>query len=429
MPQKPPSMITESADCAWEPLSRREEVPCDRFKHAAVAYDGYVYIHGGRQDSVLGDFWRYSIALSRWEQLPSCRRAPDKLEGHSMVAHEGVLYVFGGMVDFGANRDNTPLWMYATDTRRWCEFKAQEGQENRPTNRKGHSAVVNQSAMFVYGGYFDIEGAVEEFWVYYFDTQKWSQLCPHTRGMGPGPRHGHSCVTHNAAMFLFGGLKNMAEQNDFWRFDFRRHNWSVIKTSFGPPKLVGHGSVIHQGCLWIVGGGLPSRTPAHNLWRYHFASCSWKKFSRVKQRVDCARVYHCVVAVGGRSTSGGRSSSLCSEHPEALGGDSSAEKLYSFLTLGSNKVSTLSACNLIEMKTFNERPAPTALCSCSFSTGADEQRLLTGYENESFTLLEEGYPQTAPSCGDPAEEEFFLMIGGKPLSRHCEISIGRVMMK
>ncbi|XP_077129396.1 leucine-zipper-like transcriptional regulator 1 homolog isoform X2 [Ranitomeya variabilis] len=421
-------MITESADCAWEPLSRREKVPCDRFKHAAVAYNGFVYVHGGRQDTVLGDFWRYSIALGRWEQLPSSRQAPDKLEGHSMVAHEGRLYVFGGMVDFGATREMTPLWMYGTETRRWSEVKASEGQENRPTNRKGHSAVVYQSAMFVYGGYFDIEGAVEEFWMIDFDSQKWSQLSPHTRGLGPGPRHGHSCVTHNAAMFLFGGLKNMSEQNDFWRFDFRRHIWSVIKTSSGPPKSVGHACVLHRGCLWIVGGGLPSRTPAHNLWKYDFASRSWKKISRVKQRVDCARMYHSVAAVDGAATSGRRASLLCGEYVEAPGPDSSVEKIYSFLTLGSSKVSTISKSNLIEMKTFAERPATPVLCSCSFSSGADEQRLMSGYENESFTLLEEECPPPARSCGDLAEE-VFLMIGGRPLSRHYEISVGRIMVE
>ncbi|KAG9469391.1 hypothetical protein GDO78_020603 [Eleutherodactylus coqui] len=369
-------------------------------------------------------------ALSRWEQLPSCQQAPDKLEEHSMVAHEGVLYVFGGEMDFGANRKNTPLWMYSIDTRRWCEFKAGKGEETRPVNRKGHSAVVYQSAMFVYGGYFDIEGAVEEFWVFYFDAQKWSQLSPHTRGVGPGPRHGHSCVTHNAAMFLFGGLKRMAEQNDFWKFDFWKHNWTIIKTSYGPPKSVGHGSVIYQDSLWIVGGGLPSRTPAHNLWKYHFASRSWKKISRVKQIVDCARMYHCAVAVGSCSTSGTGVSSLCREHLEVPSGDSSAEKLYSFLTSASSKVSPLSNSNsnAIEMKTFTERPASPVLCSCSFSSSADEQRLLTSYENESFTLLEEEYPQTPFSCAGPAaDEDVFLMIGGKPLSRQCEISICRIM--
>lgn len=61
MPEEPAGMITESADCAWEPLTRREKVPCDRFRHAAAAWNGFVYVHGGRQDSVLGDFWRYSI--------------------------------------------------------------------------------------------------------------------------------------------------------------------------------------------------------------------------------------------------------------------------------------------------------------------------------------------------------------------------------
>lgn len=147
--------------------------------------------------------------------------------------------------------------------------------------------------------------------------------------------------------------------------------------------------------------------------------------SRVKQRVDCARMYHCVVAVGGSA----RTSSLYSEHLEAPGADSSSEKLYSFLSLGSNKVTTISSSNLIEMKTFKQRPASPALCSCSFSSGADEQRLLSGYENESFTFPEED-PQTALSCGGPAEDEdVFLMIGGKPLSRHCEISIERIVVE
>ncbi|XP_075037239.1 kelch domain-containing protein 10-like [Mixophyes fleayi] len=417
-------MINGSADCAWEPLSRRERLPCDRFKHAAVLYNGFVYIHGGRQDYLLGDFWRYSIALGQWEQLPCSRQAPDKLEGHSMVAHEDVLYVFGGMVDFGANRQNTPLWMFDIGTRKWYELKSPEGQEPRPMNRKGHSAVVYQSGMFIYGGYFDIEGAVEEFWVFYFDTQKWSALSPRTRGLGPGPRHGHSSVTYNAALYLFGGLKNMAEQNDFWRFDFRRHNWSNIKTSSGPPKMVGHASVILRGCLWIVGGGLPSRTPTNNLWQYNFTARSWKKISRGMDGMDCAKMYHCVIAVGCKSAHHGGSMDTA---------ESDTEKHCSLHRWSSNKVAIMSNSELIEMKTFKERPVTPVLCSCSFSSTArtDERHLLASYENESFTYLEDemeaDYQQTDLQSETVAQgEEVLLVLGGKPLSRHCKLSMCQI---
>ncbi|KAM5152122.1 kelch domain-containing protein 3-like [Mantella aurantiaca] len=415
-------MINESAERAWEPLSRRERVPCDRFKHAAAAHNGFVYIHGGRQDSALGDFWRYNVALDQWEQLPSGRQSPEKLEGHSMVTYQDVLYVFGGMVDFGANRENTPLWMYTVDSRKWYEFRPPSHQESRPSNRKGHSAVVYRAAMFIYGGYFDIEGAVEEFWVFYFDTQKWSALSPRTRGLGPGPRHGHSSTTHNSAMYLFGGLKNMAEQNDFWRFDFRRHNWSNIKTSSGPPKLVGHASVIHQGCLWVVGGGLPSRSPTCNFWKYDFTSRSWKRISRGKELSDCAKMYHCVIPLGWRSDTGLDRNSE-SEQPN---------KLHSF---HSNKVATIPTSDLIEMKTLKEPPASPLFCSCSSPADHTEERhLLTAYENECFSFSGEethaDYCQT--DAGDrtlPPEENVFLVIGGKPLSRHCEISVSHIQLE
>ncbi|XP_063790063.1 ras guanine nucleotide exchange factor F-like isoform X2 [Pseudophryne corroboree] len=418
-------MINGSADCAWEPMSRRERFPCDRFKHAGVLYNGFVYIHGGRQDYLLGDFWRYNIAVGQWEQLPSSRQAPDKLEGHSMVAHEGVLYVFGGMVDFGANRQDTPLWMYGIETRKWYEFKPLEGQ-TRPTNRKGHSAVVYQSGMFIYGGYFDIEGAVEEFWVFYFDTQKWSALSPRTRGLGPGPRYGHSSVTYNAAMYLFGGLKNMAEQNDFWRFDFRRHNWSNIKTSSTPPRMVGHASVIHQGCLWIVGGGLPSRSPTNNLWKYHFTSRSWKKFSKGMEIVDCAKMYHCVIAMGCKSR-------IQSTFPGGSVDTPETDVHYSLQTWGANKVASITDSEIIEMKTFKERPVSPVLCSCSSKAQMDECHLLASYENESFTYhgeeTEADYQQTALECRTQAEsQDVLLVIGGKPLAKHCKISMCQIKM-
>ncbi len=37
---------------------------------------------------------------------------------------------------------------------------------------------------------------------------------------GPSPRHRHSAVLHENAMWIFGGMTDLQERSDFWRFDF-----------------------------------------------------------------------------------------------------------------------------------------------------------------------------------------------------------------
>ncbi|KAM4626186.1 kelch domain-containing protein 1-like isoform 1-T2 [Discoglossus pictus] len=423
-------MRKEHEDGVWEPLTQSDHTPCERFKHACVVYDGFIYIHGGRQDCSLGDFWKYNIACNEWEQLPCSRDGPETLEGHSMVAHKDVLYIFGGMIDSGSNEENTPLWLYDIDTGTWSESKAVEGKEARPTNRKGHSAVVYQDDMYIYGGYFDIKGAVEEFWVYSFGTEKWSALSPSTRGTGPGPRHGHSSVTYGSAMYLFGGLKLMAEQNDFWRFDLRRHNWSSIKTSSGPPKLVGHASVIHQNCLWIIGGGLPYRSPNSNLWRFHFHSRSWKKMSKGKDDGESAKMYHSAIGLPVQPLLGSSISHQALYHGTAYQEHKLSEthtgKPGSFRTRGTNKVGSIPNTEDIEMKSFKQFPSSPVFCSCSFNKidQMDEQQLLPGCENvdESFPYIG-GVEEDGEPSRRKVGQDVILIIGGKPFSKSCKISM------
>lgn len=45
-------------------------------------------------------------------------------------------------------------------------------QSLAPTNRKGHSAVVYNSSMYIYGGYLGIRGISQEFWSFHFGKFK-----------------------------------------------------------------------------------------------------------------------------------------------------------------------------------------------------------------------------------------------------------------
>ncbi|NXQ88637.1 GEFF factor, partial [Nyctibius grandis] len=221
-----------TARCAWKCAPQKQPSPCDRYKHACIICRGFVYLYGGRSTTSLGDFWRYNIVRNEWEMLDCSRDGPEELEEHSMVAYKGTLCIFGGMVDSAFTQAKTPLWMYDIDAARWtkcCNVPA-ETESSAPTNRKGHSAVVYQASMYIYGGYFGIRGISQEFWTFHFDTRKWLCVSSPSHNSGPGPRHGHSAVVYRSGMYLFGGLMGLSEQKDLWKWDFVSSSWSNIRT-------------------------------------------------------------------------------------------------------------------------------------------------------------------------------------------------------
>ncbi|NXE18065.1 GEFF factor, partial [Ardeotis kori] len=271
-------MKGKTAHCNWKSAPQNKPSPCDRYKHACVICRGFVYLYGGRNITSLRDFWRYNIGNNEWEMLDCSRDGPEELEEHSMVAYKGTLYIFGGMVDSAFTQGKTPLWIYDTDSARWteCCTVPAETESSAPTNRKGHSAVVYHSSMYIYGGCFGIRGISQEFWTFHFDTRRWLCVSCPSHNAGPGPRHGHSAVVYQTGMYLFGGLMGLSEQKDLWKWDFVSSSWSNIRTSQGPPPAVGHASVVFKDSMLIFGGGISNSSPNDDLWKYHFHTQTWK---------------------------------------------------------------------------------------------------------------------------------------------------------
>jgi len=49
----------------------------------------------------------------------------------------------------------------------WRKVRAQKGV-TVPRGRRGHTALVHQGAMLVYGGYQDLRGSSNELWGFHF---------------------------------------------------------------------------------------------------------------------------------------------------------------------------------------------------------------------------------------------------------------------
>ncbi|XP_074823172.1 putative protein tag-53 isoform X2 [Natator depressus] len=391
-------MKRKTAMCLWKPVPQSKPFPCDRFKHACSICRGFVYLYGGRCNSSLSDFWRYNIASNEWEKLDCSEDGPEELEEHSMVAYQGILYIFGGMVDSAFTQVKIPLWMYDIDSARWteCRHTAVETESIAPANRKGHSAVVYNSSMYIYGGYFDIKGISQEFWALRFDTGEWSQVSPQSCDTGPGPRHGHSAVVYGTGMYLFGGLMGLSEQRDLWKWDFTSCKWSTIRTRYHRILGIGVGFQLTPGFSraspinhWCPKGKEPQKSPAVSKQRAHFHS-----YFR-QQHVH-----------------------------QPFSNDGGTE---------------------IEMKTFSQPLEPLGFCSFQTSSDAElcadkAQSIFSKNEHlshrssskeQALTVAEvtknrrgtDCWPERPTSVAVTNHPDMLLLIGGKPLSSLREISL------
>ncbi|XP_032880723.1 leucine-zipper-like transcriptional regulator 1 [Amblyraja radiata] len=286
----------------WRHLSQTKAAPVERYKHGCCIHMGYIYLYGGRRQNGLKDFWRYSIAQNEWEELNYAEGTPpEELEEPSLVAHNGIIYVYGGMMDSAYTQGKTPLWIYDIGAARWIwwhETFSCEPAKQAPKNRKGHSAVVFEAQMFVYGGYVDIMGPSQEFWSFGFDAKDWCPVLCSAGGVGPGPRYSHSAVVYCSGMYLFGGLVGLVEQNDFWKWDFIGSTWSKIKTRSGPRQLVGHSAVVYQDSMLIFGGGRNHNSSSNSLWKFRLTTQAWERLSPGTETAPPAKIYHCTVGVG-----------------------------------------------------------------------------------------------------------------------------------
>ncbi|XP_054686840.1 leucine-zipper-like transcriptional regulator 1 isoform X2 [Grus americana] len=403
-------MKGKTGHCDWKSAPQKKPSPCDRYKHACIICRGFVYLYGGRNTTSLRDFWRYNIVKKEWEMLDCPRDGPEELEEHSMVAYKSLA----------------------------------------PTNRRGHSAVVYHSSMYIYGGYFGIRGISQEFWTFHFDTRKWLRISTPLHNTGPGPRHGHSAVVYHTGMYLFGGLMGLSEQKDLWKWDFVSRSWSNIRTSQGPPPVVGHASIVFKDSMLIFGGGISNSSPNNDLWKYHFHTQTWKKLSSTTKANFSSKMYHCILGIGVdfqttsdfTNTFPSHWNSKQKDHHQLVTIPKHTRFYNYFHQQPAYRAFGHEESNAIEMKTFSLPLEPGGFCAFQTTSEAeldpnratsilskDESlRLFVSSEKETFAAAqvvgEEGtdcqYATAVDEVG--SDTNVLLLVGGKPLSSFSEIS-------
>ncbi|ERL84908.1 hypothetical protein D910_02331, partial [Dendroctonus ponderosae] len=341
----------------------RGAAPSARSKHSATLLGEHVYVLGGRNGNLpLKDFWKYNLVQlsmfmtsefmqinqnltylfhlnlqnaekivllldthvmqiayvsdvsGNWQQLKPSGDLLPCLQEHTAVAYKDNIFVFGGEVSFSSSTE-TPLWVYDVRDNSWrkvktkkvplcCRFKdlmklcVLPGVAT-PKGRRGHTALVHNGAMLIYGGYQDLRGSCGELWAFHFgklnhfssltngierypelvretsinaNTESWhlvSAAPSKPSDQFPSPRHKHSAVVHGEAMWIYGGMNDLHSRGDLWKWDFYTKFWTNIKTKLNPGPLHSHACCKLPSSMIIFGGERNGQS-SNDLWKFNF---------------------------------------------------------------------------------------------------------------------------------------------------------------
>jgi len=112
--------------------------------------------------------------------------------------------------------------------------------------------------------------------VKYMTDMKWEKV-----GMegatAPPARYGHSSVTHDGGMLIFGGERSSYAFNDVWWFSFQQQAWSYLapKSATAPPPRFDHSAAIIDGRMYVSGGRSGTGEVLDDMWVLDLETRVW----------------------------------------------------------------------------------------------------------------------------------------------------------
>ncbi|KAF0686689.1 Aste57867_21531 [Aphanomyces stellatus] len=131
----------------------------------------------------------------------------------------------------------------------------------------------------------------------YIDERRWERI--ETLGDGYSPRTGHTVVSYNSTLYVFGGTDRRRRQQDLFQFDIDSCLWSQVEVNGTlPPRRSGALGVVHENNMYIF-GGYDGRDGNYfnDLFYFNFDTRRWSEMPsassvRPESRTDHIMVLH-----------------------------------------------------------------------------------------------------------------------------------------
>jgi len=164
--------------------------------------------------------------------------------------YEKKLYVFGGILVKPASND---FYVFDFDNKKWAIVVA---HGTPPSPRCGHSAIVYDRKMWIFGGHDNNKHPFNDLFFFDFATSKWEQIQQVEGEPWPAPRYHHSATVIGSLWYIFGGAGSKTKYyNDVYQFNFSEKKWTLVNVSGEiPESRAGHISFEWHNNLYIFGG-------------------------------------------------------------------------------------------------------------------------------------------------------------------------------
>ncbi|MBN3292068.1 KLDC3 protein, partial [Polypterus senegalus] len=206
---------------------------------------------------------------------------------HAAVSVGHKVYSFGGYCsgeDYETLRQ-IDVHVFNAVSLRWTKLppvrtSGREHAREVPYMRYGHTAVLVDDTIYVWGGRNDTEGACNVLYAFDVNNHKW--FTPRISGTVPGARDGHSACVLGKCMYIFGGYEQLVNN----------HKWFTPRISGTVPGARdGHSACVLGKCMYIFGGYEQLGTAAR--WRdFHSATIIGTKMFVFGGRADRFGPFH-----------------------------------------------------------------------------------------------------------------------------------------
>lgn len=246
-----------------EVLHFGESVPSPIGFHKAISYGEKLIIYGGYDSEKVSDqYHTYSLLNNKWTAFNF--ENPIIREMYSVCYKEGTsrIYIFGGL--YSHPDDEAEIYfndihiLFLNVMRFQCLTVS-----NPPLGRFGHTAILIDWVMYVFGGCRN-EGLKKVCFnnllridLFDHNVLEWKDI--EAIGELPVPRYGHICVNIGNQLVIYGGYNGKLKDNilgDIWLFNLVNKNWMQL-TFLG--DKVNHNRALPAACLvdrdiFIFGG-------------------------------------------------------------------------------------------------------------------------------------------------------------------------------
>lgn len=116
----------------------------------------------------------FDPTANKWDIIKPRGEIPQARDEHSACILNENMIVFGGFIE--GEKTNT-IGLYNFKDNRWTEFNYDDMElEYVPEARAGHSAVIHENKMYIYGGKDVDNKRLDDLWVFDFEHLLWEEV-------------------------------------------------------------------------------------------------------------------------------------------------------------------------------------------------------------------------------------------------------------